>query len=891
MRYHLPVYGMSCGKCVAKLTAAFEALGGVSTVQVSLEDQQAVVETDSVSELTRQNLEDVITEAGFSSRPEDNSTGENDVSDAGGTANATESQDRRYQIRGMTCANCVSTLEKGMSKLDGVEQVSVNLAMEEMRIRFSPEIQSDSSIRDSVSGLGYEARSIEEGGELTLDVRGMTCANCVQTVEKTLLGIAGVKGASVNLANNRAKIEFDPSRTDHDTIIAILDAAGYPAREKASDHDDLQAARRELYWLIWATLLAVPIMPLMWFEPFASATLWCIAGLATLSQFTAGLIFYRGAWKALRNYSANMDVLVALGITAAYGYSLAAMVPVLNLQGSVFFETSAMLIMFIRFGKWLEARAKGKASQALRGLLELQADKACRLTDGQEENVPLEQVRVGDSLLVRAGEKIPVDGIILEGHASIDESMVTGEPVPVERKIDDPVTGATLNRNGRLLIRAERVGSDTLLARIVEMVADAQADKAPIQRLADRVSGVFVPFVVATALLTFLVWWLVAASPFLFAFRMSIAVLVIACPCALGLATPTAIMVGSGVGLRSGLLFKRASALEMAARLDMVVFDKTGTLTEGRFQVVDVVSHEIDQRELLALAASAEASSTHPLAEAIVEHAKNNGIDFRTPGKYEETGGLGITCRVDDARIMAGSERFLTENGIDCSPLASSISEMEQGGSSLVLIAREGRLAGAIALGDIVKEDAAQTLKALARSGVRTSMLTGDRRVSAEKIAAKIGIDEIHAEVLPDQKQEVIRQLQQQSHRVAMVGDGINDAPALAQADVGIALASGTDIAKETGEVVLVRGELLDVWRAISLGRATLRKIKQNLFWAFFYNVIGIPLAAGVFYPLWGLALKPEYAGLAMAFSSVSVVTNSLLLKTFKFDVKSLIKE
>jgi len=876
----LPVHGMSCGKCVAKLTAAFDALEGVHQVSVSLEHAHAEVEFDPHL-LTRERLESVVQASGFSLVPlvsagENADLGENVPSDPPALMT------RRYRIRGMSCANCASTLEKGITSIDGVSQASVNFALEQLQVVFAEENLKSETLCQKVAELGFEAIPQEGDGHLVCLVDGMHCANCVQTVEKVLKRTPGVLHATVNLADNRATIDFDPDVTGKQGIFASLAGAGYPARDLDSGDDDLRRARREFAWLLWAALLAVPIMPLMWLKPFGEATIWLIVALSTVAQFTAGMTFYNGAWKSLRNRSANMDVLVALGITSAYGYSVIALVPGLGLSETVFFETGAMLILFIRFGKWLEARAKGKASQALRSLLQLQPDRAIRVSERGEEQVTLEQVMVGDRLLVRTGEKVPVDGVVVEVYAAVDEAMVTGEPLPVEKGPGSHLTGATINRNGRLVMEAQLVGGDTLLARIVQMVSDAQADKAPIQRLADRVSAVFVPLVVAFAVTTFLVWWAATDVPFLFAFRMAIAVLVIACPCALGLATPTAIMVGSGVGLRAGLLFKRASTLEMVARIDTVVFDKTGTLTEGRFEVTDVVTPGGDERLLLAAVASAEMSSTHPLAVAIVDYAERRGAERHPIEDYHEQGGLGIRCRVQGTQVLVGSERFLRENQIDTSTLAESVERLAREGKSLVLAAIDGRPGAVFALNDTLKPDALETLEALQGIRVQTAMLTGDREVSARAMAERLGVDQVHAEVLPGQKQEVVRALQEAGRRVAMVGDGINDAPALAQADVGIAIGSGTDVAKETGDLVLVRGQLLDVWRGIMLGRATLNKIRQNLFWAFFYNVIGLPLAAGLFFPIWGVALKPEYAGLAMAFSSVSVVTNSLLLKRFR---------
>ena len=711
-------------------------------------------------------------------------------------------------------------------------------------------------------------------------VRGMHCANCARTIENKLQGLPGVESARVNFANESATVRFDSARLDDSAIFTAVEAAGYtplPARDEGAERRE---AQRELSWLIFAAALSLPLMPLMWWQPFGHATHWFEAVLATVVQFSAGLTFYRGAWKSLRNRAANMDVLVAMGISAAYGYSLCALLGLFGPQGEMFFETGAMLITFIRLGKWLEARSKGKASQALRQLLALQADRARLLVDGVEQEVPASRVKVGDLVLVLPGDRVPVDGTVTDGASAVDESMVTGEAVPVAKGVGDTVTGATVNSTGRLVVQATRVGEETVLAQIVRMVAAAQGDKAPIQRLADSVANWFVPVVVVIAALTFTIWYGLAGSPFLFAFKLAIAVLVIACPCALGLATPTAIMVGSAVGLNRGILFKRAAALENTARLDVVLLDKTGTLTRGAFAVTDLLPAEgASQEELLRMAAAAEAASNHPLARAIVARAGEQGVRLPPVGKVEEIGGHGVRCEIDGKPLLAGSARLLIGEQVDIASFGDDLEHLAGEGKSAVMVAVDGRLLGAIALADTLKDHAADVIARLKQMGLQTVMISGDRRPAALAVAGQLGIDTVEAEVLPADKQAVVRSYQQRGKFVGMVGDGINDAPALAQADIGIAIGSGTDVAKETGDIILVRDDLLDVVRSIELGRGTLAKIKQNLFWAFIYNLVGIPVAAGLLYPVFGLVLKPEFAGLAMAFSSVSVVTNSLLLK------------
>ncbi|PLY03132.1 MAG: ATPase P, partial [Desulfuromonas sp.] len=587
------------------------------------------------------------------------------------------------------------------------------------------------------------------------------------------------------------------------------------------------------------------------------------------------------AWLSLKNRFANMDVLVALGITAAYGYSLLALFGLLGDSATAFFETSAMLILFIRFGKWLEARAKGQASAALKKLLELQADSATLLDGGVERVIPADQVKVGDLLLVRPGDKIPADCVVVEGEAAVDESMITGESLPVEKTLDSKVIGATINRNGRLVIRATAVGEGSVLSNIVRLVEEAQGDKPPIQRLADRISNVFVPLVILLATLTFCGWLLGSDQGFLFAFQMGISVVVIACPCALGLATPTAIMVGSSVGLEHGVLFKKATALEQISKTKVLLLDKTGTLTSGEFKVdrITVVGH-FNEGDLLRYAATLESGSAHPLAKGIVAEAEKRQLERLSVSAQQEIGGRGVRGLVGGKEVACGSRDFLIEQGITAAVVDRSPDG--DGPGSQIFVAIDGKLQGVIALTDAIRDNVAAVVMRLQHMGILPVMVTGDSRHVAASVARAIGLEHFEAEVLPGQKLDIVKKYQQQGQLVGMVGDGINDAPALAQADIGIAIGSGTDVARETGDLVLISGNLIDIVRSIELGRKTLGKIRQNLFWAFFYNALGIPLAAGLFYPAFGLSLKPEFAGLAMAFSSVSVVTNSLLLRREK---------
>ena len=783
-----------------------------------------------------------------------------------------------YKITGMSCVNCAGRIEKKLSSLAGVRTAVVNFPMEQLKVEYDPALIQAERIEAEIVALGYGASRADNDGELRFGVRGMHCANCAATLEKKLLAHPAVSAVVVNFAREEALVRFDPAGINRQEIVALVAEAGYEAvaEQRGADETGLSAQRN---WFIFSLVASLPIMATM---PLHHNPLvgWMNLALAAIVQFTAGLTFYRGSWYALKNRSANMDVLVALGTSAAFFYSLFAFFGLIGSRSEVFFETSAMLIAFIRLGKYLEARARGRAGDALRKLLKLQADRARLLVDGEEREVPASQVKVGDLLVVRPGETIPVDGEVVAGSSTVDESMVTGESLPVEKEPGAAVTGATGNRTGVLTIRATRVGEETLLAQIVRMVAEAQADKAPIQRFADRVSAVFVPVVLLLALLTFAAWFYGFHHDFLFAFRLAIAVVVIACPCAMGLATPTAIMVGSGVGLNRGILVKKGSVLEHISRLQAVLLDKTGTLTRGEPALTDVATCAgMDDERFLALLAAAESGSNHPLAQAAVRGAAGRGIAAGAVTDYRETGGRGVACIFEGATLLAGNAAFMAESGIDVAPLADRSGRLSAAGKSLAYVAADGVLAGVAAFADQLKETSVPAVAELKRLGIATYMITGDHADVAEAIAREAGVDGFEAEVLPERKQQVVKEYQARGLFVGMVGDGINDAPALAQADVGIAIGSGTDVAKETGDVVLVRDDLMDVVRAVRLGRATLAKVKQNLFWALFYNVLGIPVAAGLLYYPFGITLKPEFAGLAMAFSSVSVVTNSLLLK------------
>ncbi|GAB7028265.1 heavy metal translocating P-type ATPase [Geotalea toluenoxydans] len=786
----------------------------------------------------------------------------------------------RFRISGMSCVNCAARIEKGINETAGVDSAAVNFPLEELTVEHDPKQLSAEAIAAKVKELGYTARPLGAAGELRFGVRGLHCASCVATLEKKLLSLAGISHATVNLAQQSAWVKYDPGMLVRADIYNQVREAGYePVEEEDASAEQQKDLTRQRNLFIFSLLASLPIMFTMtWHHnPLIG---WLNLLLASAVQFTAGLTFYTGAFHALKNKSANMDVLVALGTSAAYFYSLFAFFGAFGAHGEIFFETSAMLIAFIRLGKYLEARARGKAGEALKKLLRLQADKARLLVDGEEREVAASTIRVGDTLLVRPGETIAVDGVVVTGQSSVDESMVSGESLPVEKSPGQPVTGATVNGRGPLTIKATRVGEDTLLAQIVRMVQEAQADKAPIQRFADRISAVFVPVVLVLALLTFLGWYLFTDEAFLFAFKLAIAVVVIACPCAMGLATPTAIMVGSGVGLNRGILIKRGSVLENISRIQALLLDKTGTLTRGKPELTDLVpAPAVNEDRLLEHLMAAESLSTHPLAQAAMEYGKAKGIAPQVVTDYQERGGFGISCTYNGSTLLAGNERLLAEGAIATELLDNAAAQLAAEGKSLIFVALGDRLIGVAAFADRLKETSTAAVRELKQMGIATFMITGDHRDVAAAVSRLAGVDGFEAEVLPDRKQQVVKEYQAKGLYVGMVGDGINDAPALAQADIGIAIGGGTDVAKETGDVILVRDDLLDVVRAIKLGRGTLAKVKQNLFWALFYNVLGIPVAAGLLYYPLHVTLKPEFAGLAMAFSSVSVVTNSILLK------------
>jgi len=811
--------------------------------------------------------------------------------------NSTIDESVSLPLTGMTCANCALTIQRNLEKLEGVREAQVNFASEKASVSFDPSLVHLGDLADTIHKAGYGIVT----AKAELPITGMTCANCAMTIERVLSKkVPGVVKASVNFASERASVEYIPTLTTLDDIIHAIERAGYGAirPEEALEAEDaeMQARRAEirnqtLKFLIGLAFTA-PLFALSMGRDFgilgqwahSSWVNWLFLMLATPVQFYTGLDYYTGGFKSLRNGSANMDVLVAMGSSVAYVYSLAVLLfsPV---GTHVYFETSAVIITLIKLGKMLESQTKGRTGGAIRKLMGLRPKTATVLEGGKEKQIPVSRVAVGDIIIVHPGERIPVDGLVLEGQSSVDESMLTGEPLPVDKHPNAALAGGTINGEGLLKFTATRVGRDTVLAQIIRLVQEAQGSKAPIQALADRVAAFFVPGVIGAAFLTFLLWWAIGGE-FVPAMLRLVAVLVIACPCALGLATPTAIMAGTGLGAERGILFKNSQALEASTKLDTIVMDKTGTITKGKPAVVNTVlldSRIQREKELLKIAASVERGSEHPLGRAIVNEAVGRGLELFEPKGFRATGGLGVQAHINDHEVFVGKPSWFDIMHMDLSPAREKITALQKEGKTVIVVAMGKNPVGLIALADTVKKESIEAINALHSMNLRVVMLTGDNAQTANAIASEVNIDEVVAEVRPEEKSSKIKEIQQKGSKVGMVGDGINDAPALAQADVGIAIGTGTDVAIETSDLVLVSGELPGVPRAIHLGRATMRTIKENLFWAFFYNVMLIPVAAGVLYPLEFLPgilrqLHPVLAALAMAMSSITVVSNSLRL-------------
>ncbi|PWT94777.1 MAG: copper-translocating P-type ATPase [Bacteroidetes bacterium] len=797
-------------------------------------------------------------------------------------------KETNMQISGMTCAACATRIEKGLKKLEGVEAANVNLALEKSAIKFDPAKINIVDIQKKIQDLGYEV--VTEKAEF--DITGMTCAACSARIEKGLNKLDGVMKANVNLALEKATVEFNGAVLAPSDIIKKVESLGYGAAVKEDAKDSVDHRQIEIEnqtgKFIFSAILSLPLLWAM-VDHFSFTTFiwvpkifmnpWVQFALATPVQFLIGKQFYVGAYKALKNKSANMDVLVALGTSAAYFYSvyLSFMSLSRNAPVELYFETSSILITLIILGKLFEAKAKGRSSEAIKKLMGLQAKIATVERAGVEQEIPIEEVIVGDILSIKPGEKIPVDGKIIAGFSAIDESMLTGESVPVDKGVGDEVIGATINKNGFIKIEATKVGRNTALAQIIKVVEEAQGSKAPIQRLADQISGVFVPIVVTIAAVVFFVWYFWAApGDFASALEKMIAVLVIACPCALGLATPTSIMAGSGRAAEFGILFKGGEHLEMTHKISTVVLDKTGTVTNGTPVLTDVftISEQTENR-LLSFVSSAEKQSEHPLAQAVVHGAKEKGIPLMDVSEFEAIPGYGIKAIVDGKVVLVGTRKLMSEYLVTISGATAQIEKLESAGKTAIFVAIDGKFSGIVAVADTMKETSKNAISRLKNMGLEVIMITGDNQRTARTIAALVGIDDVIAEVLPEGKANEIKKLQEQGKKVAMVGDGINDAPALAIADIGMAIGTGADVAMEAADITLIRGDLNSIADAIFMSKKTIRNIKQNLFWALAYNTIGIPIAALGF-------LAPWLAGAVMAFSSVSVVLNALRLQKVK---------
>lgn len=808
-----------------------------------------------------------------------------------------EKRKAELKVTGMHCASCALNVERALTAREGVHDARVNLATETASVDYDPAKTTIADLERAVTDAGYGVLK----STATVRIGGMVCASCASVVEASLTGLEGVYEARVNLAADNAQIVYNPELVTIADIRAAIEDAGYqylgleeeiPAdTEEKMREEDLRGKFRRFTIgfavsipLFLIMLLGIPGMLAL---PVSFNLILLIITLPVFVYVSAPI--FKAAAAALRHRALTMDVMYAMGIGVAYGASILGTFEVLLTPEFVFYDTAVMLASFLTLGRYLEARAKGRTSDAIRNLVGLRPKTATVIRDGREVEVPVEAVLPGDIILVRPGEKVPVDGVVVGGESSVDESMITGEPIPVERREGDEVVGGTLNVNGVLRVRAERVGKDMVLAQIIRLVREAQGSKPSVERIADVAVSYFIPAVLAIATAAFLVWYFVLDASLLFSLTVLISVLVVACPCALGLATPTAVTVGIGRGAELGLLIRNGEALEVSERLTTVVFDKTGTLTRGKPDVTDIVPFGVTEERLLSVAAAVESNSEHPLAAAVVRRAESAGLVLPAPERFTAFGGRGVSALVEGAEVLIGNLPFLTEHGVTIPPEAQErIAALQDGGKTVVLVAVGGALWGVIGIADTLKPTAKSAVSELKRMGLTVMMLTGDNERTATAIAREVGIENVRGGVLPQGKVEEVRALQQQGEVVAFVGDGINDAPALAQADVGIAIGSGTDVAIESGDIVLIRDDLTDVVAAIQVSRKVISRIRQNLFWAFAYNAALIPLAAGLLYPFFGVTFRPELAALAMALSSVTVVSLSLMLKTYIPPVKRL---